>query len=95
MQAADAFVLSSAYETFGVVLIEALACGKPVVSTACGGPDYIVTEENGLLVPVGDTQALGAALEQMIRTIDRYDPFRLKQDLSPSFQRTGCCSTVM
>jgi len=39
MAAADAFVLSSRYETFGVVVIEALALGKPVIATRCGGPN--------------------------------------------------------
>lgn len=78
MQAANAVVVASQYETFGVVLIEALACGKPVISTACGGPDTIVNEQNGLLVPVNDIAALGAALEQMVATSDRYEPEKLR-----------------
>tara|TARA_B100001057_G_scaffold500871_1_gene618424 strand:+ start:807 stop:1937 length:1131 start_codon:yes stop_codon:yes gene_type:complete len=46
----DCFVLSSKIETFGVVLIEAMSCGLPVLSTKCGGPEFIVTnDEVGIL----------------------------------------------
>lgn len=51
MRRADVFVLPSLVETFGVVFIEALACGKPVIATKIGGPSEIVTPEVGLLVP--------------------------------------------
>ena len=42
MQQADCFVLSSYHETFGVVLIEAMSCGLPVLSTKSGGPESII-----------------------------------------------------
>ena len=42
MQQADCFVLSSFHETFGVVLIEAMSCGLPVLSTKSGGPESII-----------------------------------------------------
>lgn len=48
---ADAFVLASRRETFGVVYIEAMAAGLPVIATACGGPEDFVREEDGFLIP--------------------------------------------
>ncbi len=50
MQEANCFVLPTRYEAFGAVLIEAMATGLPVIATRSGGPDHIVTEENGLLI---------------------------------------------
>ncbi len=51
LQNSDAFVLSSKYETFGVVIIEAMSCGLPVVSTKCGGPEsIIINNQLGILV---------------------------------------------
>jgi glycosyltransferase involved in cell wall biosynthesis len=70
---ADAFVLPSRHETFGVVLIEAMATGLPVVATRCGGPEDIVTPATGLLVPPDDPKALAEALRTMRRTHDTYD----------------------
>ena len=50
LQNSDAFVLSSKYETFGVVVIEALACGLPVVATRCGGiEDIVISNKLGFL----------------------------------------------
>ena len=73
MKNCDAFVLSSDYETFGVVLIEALACGKPVISTACGGPEDIVNKKNGILIPVKNVKALQEAMRFMYLNSKRYD----------------------
>ncbi len=42
----DCFVLSSKIETFGVVLIEAMSCGLPVLSTKCGGPESLITNDD-------------------------------------------------
>jgi glycosyltransferase involved in cell wall biosynthesis len=64
-QEGDAFVLASHSETFGVVFIEAMATGLPVIATSCGGPNDIVTENAGYLIPVDDRQALVSALQAM------------------------------
>ena len=67
MWRANAFVSSSYVETFGVVLIEAMATGLPVVATQSGGPTDIIRDEVGHLVPTGDVQALSKAMNQTRR----------------------------
>jgi glycosyltransferase involved in cell wall biosynthesis len=62
-EACTVFVLPSIYEPYGIVLLEAAAHGKPLISTRAGGPRSIVTEEiNGLLVTPGANRELAAAL---------------------------------
>jgi glycosyltransferase involved in cell wall biosynthesis len=85
MQACDVCVLSSDHETFGVVLIEALACGKPVVATASGGPECIVHPGNGVLVPPRDVTALGNAMAEVLQGIDSYDSTFIRQDCIARF----------
>jgi glycosyltransferase involved in cell wall biosynthesis len=69
MANAEVFVLPSSYEGFGNVLIEAMACGTPVVSTRCPhGPDEIIEDGiNGFLVPVDNPQKMG---ETILRILD-------------------------
>lgn len=67
MQAMDVVVHASDREPFGIVVVEAMALGKPVVAGAAGGPAEIITPGvNGLLAPFGDAPALAAALMQYL-----------------------------
>lgn len=71
-RAMDAFVLTSLSETFGMVTVEALASGLPVVATDSAGTVEIVRDgTTGLLVPPADAPALAGALERLIRDPDR------------------------
>jgi glycosyltransferase involved in cell wall biosynthesis len=78
MWEAHCFVLPSLIETFGVVLIEALATGLPVIATRSGGPDDIVVPEVGVLLEPGEEHALAAAMVA-IWAGHRYDPHLLRR----------------
>jgi glycosyltransferase involved in cell wall biosynthesis len=68
---AKLFLLSSDEEGLGLVLLEAMACGVPVVSTDCGGPKTVVRESHtGTLVPTGDAEALARAAASLLRDDD-------------------------
>lgn len=64
---ADVCVIPSHYEPFGLVAIEAMACGTPVVASNVGGLKFtVVPEETGILVPPQDTAAFAAAIERVL-----------------------------
>lgn len=66
--AADVVVMPSLYESFGMVALEAMACGTPVVASDVGGLSFVVRDgETGFLVPGQDAQALANCLEHLIR----------------------------
>jgi glycosyltransferase involved in cell wall biosynthesis len=68
MQRSDVFVLSSRWEGFGNVLVEAMACGCPVVSTNCpSGPAEILENgEYGILVPVEDVEKMAKSIIKIL-----------------------------
>ncbi|MDE7324446.1 MAG: glycosyltransferase [Lachnospiraceae bacterium] len=77
MQECDVFVLPSRYETFGVVYVEAMACGKPVIAAANGGPDDFVKDFNGVLIEPENVDALTEAMQYMARNRAYYEPQRI------------------
>lgn len=83
---ADALVLASRHETFGVVLAEALAAGRPVLATRCGGPESVVHDGVGRLVPTEDVPALAQGLAWLHQHSSDFDPEALRQD---ALQRFG------
>lgn len=79
------FVVSSFYETFGVVAIEALALGKPVVSTRCGGPESIINSDVGVLVENDSVSELANGILYVCMHLKDYDGDALKKYCLESF----------
>ncbi len=66
--AADVVVMPSHYESFGMVALEAMACGTPVVASQVGGLAFLVQDGiTGYVVPVGETELLSSRLTSLIR----------------------------
>lgn len=78
-------VLPSLFETFGVVLIEALLRGVPVIASRCGGPECIVNQTNGVLVEPEDESGLTDAISKVIANLEQYDPEELRKDALRNF----------
>ncbi len=81
----DAFVLPSRRETFGVVYVEAMAAGLPVIASCCGGPEDFITENNGILIPVEDTEALSDAMEHMMLHRADFDSERIAAEVREKY----------
>ncbi|NJO86994.1 MAG: glycosyltransferase family 4 protein [Lewinella sp.] len=79
LQQSHALVMFSHYETQGIVLLEALASGRPVVATRAGGPIEIISSQTyGELVEPGDEAGLALALARVVSRYHHYDPQRLR-----------------
>lgn len=91
----DAFVLASRSETFGVVYVEAMACGLPVIATRCGGPEDFVNEDNGVLIPVDDIDALANAMIDMRSNIDKYDGMSISKECYDKFSPKSIANEIV
>ncbi|MBL0912167.1 MAG: glycosyltransferase [Bacteroidia bacterium] len=80
MQQASAYLISSHRETFGVVAIEALSCGIPVISTPCLGPESILRDpKTGILTKDFEVSSYAAAMLELRRNAERYEKVYIRQ----------------
>jgi glycogen synthase len=96
MRQSDVLVLFSNYEGLPCVILEALASGLPVIATETGGIHEWVTPETGILVKIGDENALLEAMETMIHHHFNYDKTILRQPIieKASYQAVGVALTT-
>lgn len=100
----DVFCLPSRHEPFGVVVVEALAMGLPVIASDTYGPANILEDGSGIIVPVDDAQALAVALEELAndhpralqlanaaaaRARDAFSPAAVGQQLIAAYRKFG------
>lgn len=83
----DVFVSTSIAEGFQVSILEAMACGKPVVSTAHGGVEDIMSDENGILVPVRDYRAVADGIIAIKQRAKIFNPQRIRKIVVDSYGR--------
>ena len=82
-----------------MVYVDALSCGVPVVTTRCGGPEDIITHDNGILVPIRDEQAFADALlvalekqwdkKKISKSAQQYDWKKIVEQYQEIYQK-GC-----
>ncbi len=90
-----AFIMMSHLETFGMVYAEAVASGKPVIATRCGGPEFIVNEKNGFLVEVGNIEQIAKAMVEMYRSYEKFDQDAIRRDFLARFSRGAIISQIV
>ena len=95
MSECDALVVACRFETFSVVLIEALALGKPVIATRCGGPESIVSPQDGLLVDPGSVEAMASALSELHSSSFNFEPEGIRARCIARFGRAALTTRLM
>lgn len=95
LKKSNCFVLPSKAETFGVVYIEAMACGLPVIATKCGGPELFVNETNGVLIPVDDQDALANSFRFMLNNAGKYDRENIANETKSKFSPDAVAEQII
>jgi glycosyltransferase involved in cell wall biosynthesis len=85
MQAAHVFAFPSRGDSFGIPVVEALCTGLPVIATPLGIAPDLVTRARGLLVPVGDVDALRAALLRVVDELPQYEAAKVSAGVADTF----------
>lgn len=95
MNNCDSFVLASRFETFGIVFLEAMIYGKPVIGAKTGGPDTFINEENGILVEVENIDDLSNALVLMYNKASQYNSDLISNYCYDEFSENVICNKII
>lgn len=91
---ADAFVLTSKVEPFGIVYIEALCSGVPCIGTKGQGADDIIDESNGFTVDYGDVDQLAERMQELYKNRELYKREEIRQACVDKFDKSSVCEKI-
>ncbi len=91
LESTSCFLLASKFETFGIVIIEALAKGVPVITTDSGGPADIINEDCGIIVKERDVEIFADAIFYVYNNPNRYNKTKIRQFAFENFSETAFC----
>jgi glycosyltransferase involved in cell wall biosynthesis len=94
-QRSHCFVLPSIKETFGVVLIEAMACGLPIISTSSGGPEDLIKPFNGVLVEPTNVSQMAQAMQYILNNYDSYKSEEIRGEIVKNFSEDVISNRMM
>ena len=94
LRESHALILPSHTESQGVVVLEALVSGRPVVSTRCGGPEALINASNGLLVEPKNASELAVAIKKLFTDIHSYDPNRIASEARKLFSHKAVAAAL-
>lgn len=85
MQTSNFYILSSLQETFGIVLIEAMATGLPVLATKCAGSSDLINKKVGYIIEAGSAHALTQGIEKMMAEYQNFSSTEIRKYVVESF----------
>lgn len=91
---ADAFVLTSEVEPFGIVYIESLASGVPCIGTKGQGADDIIDDSNGFTVEYGNIDELAARMKELFENRQLYNRESIRQVCIDKFDKSSICKQI-
>jgi glycosyltransferase involved in cell wall biosynthesis len=91
----DLYVVSSRRETANVSMLQAMACGIPVVTTSCGAPETLINDTVGIAVKPNDPQALAEGILKVARNPQQFDSDALRRFVVYHYSKTAVGSRVM
>lgn len=94
-QQCDAFVLPSRHESMGVVFAEAMACGKPVIASICGGPEEFVNDDCGYLIAPENEQDLALAMQKMMKNHKSFIAEIIRNHFKSYFSKKGISKQIV
>jgi glycosyltransferase involved in cell wall biosynthesis len=91
----DLYVVSSRSETANVSMLQAMSCGVPVVTTACGGPETLIDDTVGVIVRQNDPQALADGIIEVANNRSHYDPVLLREFVQRRYSKPAVAKMVL